>query len=104
SATSEASNRQIRRGFQYRRKIAVAIREIKPPAMSVRGKALEWAKKYWQTANEPPAMRMAGQTSKVSFHPHMHRTSQNGTMQERNGSWFPAISLSFCASRFVTLC
>ena len=50
------------------------------------GKALEWAKKYWQIAKEPPATAIAGRTSIVSFHPHMQRTSHSGTMHESRGS------------------
>ena len=44
------------------------------------------AKKYWKTANEPPATSSAGQTSSVCLQVHMHLTMYSGTISDRNGN------------------
>src|SRR5215471_4865076 len=59
------------------------------------------------TANEPPATRAAGHTSKPSLHvpPSILTnaiTSQKGTSIETNGSWRPAIAESVNWSRPLT--
>ena len=75
------------RGCQNFRNAAVTSSEKMPPPMSVIVHVASLtAKKYWKTANDPPATRRMGQTSNVCFQPHMQRTMYSGTMSDRNGS------------------
>src|SRR5262249_60766820 len=56
------------------------------------------------TANEPPATKIAGQISSMPRKPANAHTSQNGTINEKNGSWRPTIALSSFKSSPVTPC
>jgi hypothetical protein len=56
----------------------------------------------WNRANEPPETSSAGQTSHVCFHVHMHLTMYSGMMNDKSGSWWPAMMLSVSVGRSVT--
>jgi hypothetical protein len=53
-------------------------------------------------AKLPPAVRQAGQTSRMPFHPAITTISQKGTMSEKNGSCRPTIADSLSRGRCVT--
>ncbi len=81
--------------------MAVTTSEKMPPPISVIGQSTtsgkyRWmvAKVNWNAANDPPDTTSAGQTSKVLRQLHMQRTIQSGTMNDRIGSWWPAMTLS----------
>ena len=54
-------------------------------------------------ANDRPAVRQAGHTSRVRRKPAMAATSQNGTSTEKNGSWRPTIADRSWSGSPVTL-
>src|SRR5256886_9210155 len=61
--------------------------------MSTRFESTWLDQKYCVTLNETPTTRMAGSTSRVSPHPTIARTSQNGTMMPVMGRMRPIIAL-----------
>src|SRR6266576_664180 len=100
-AARSSSNLQTRFGCQNRRKITVATSEITPPAMSTRFESTWLDQRYCVTLNDAPTTRIAGSTSKVSAHPTIARTSQNGTIRPVMGRMRPIIALKSDSGRPV---
>src|SRR3989442_316748 len=99
AAARSPSNLQTRFGRQNRRKITVATSEITPPAMSTRFESTWLDQIYCVTLNDAPTTRIAGSTSKVSAHPTIARTSQNGTIMPVMGRMRPIIALKSASGR-----
>src|SRR5437867_817545 len=99
AAVRSPSNLQTRFGRQNRRKITVASSETTPPAMSTRFESTWLDQRYCVTLNDAPTTRIAGSTSKVSAHPTIARTSQNGTIIPVMGRMRPIIALKSDSGR-----
>src|SRR5260370_35425840 len=75
-----SAKRQMRFGFQKRRKIMVHRSEKRPAVMSTRLLSMWLDQKNCIDAKEIPTTGIAGETSNVSFHGTKARPSQKGTM------------------------
>src|SRR5262249_61639361 len=102
AGTASSEKRQILLGFQKIRNTAVHTSEKMPAVMSTRLLSMWLDQKYCMEAKEIPTTRMAGRTSKVSFHPTMARTSQKGTMMAVIGKMRPIMAFMSGSGNCVT--
>src|SRR5882672_7406246 len=97
-----SAKRHIFLGFQKSKKTMVQRREKRPAVMSTRLLSMWLDQKNCMEAKEMPTTRMAGSTSKVSFHGTMARTSQNGTITAVIGRMRPIMAFMSASGRKVT--
>src|ERR1041385_8263792 len=91
-------------GFQTFRNPASAASETKDAATSTNHGPCRFETKNCGTANATPATSIAGQISIIPRKPANAQINQNGTINEKNGSWRPTIALSDFRSNPVTPC
>src|SRR5260370_35501727 len=74
-----SAKRQMRFGFQKRRKIMVQRSEKSPAVMSTKLLSMWLDQKNCMEPKEIPTTRIAGRTSNVAFHGPIARPRQQGT-------------------------
>src|SRR3954469_7674759 len=79
-------------GFQiFRKPIRQVIEMSEAPMSTIQG-LTKFEIRYCGTAKETPVTRIAGQISFIPFQPANTQISQNGTINEKNGSCRPTIA------------
>ncbi len=93
-ATRSSAKPQSVRGFQTRSSRATAAIETRAASTSVSSGPMKFDTRNWTTAKTMPAVRTAGRTSTIRFHPARTTIKKPGMMIEKIGSCRPTIAES----------